>query len=113
MLREFVQRVRKGIRAGDYFARLGGDEFVMVFEAVEDTKLIECSLPRLYEAVQTPYALARGKVVSVGMSLGVAVHPRDGLTSTDLLRHADTAMYQAKLRRKDNPEWFRFASTAS
>lgn len=111
VLREFVQRVRDAIRAGDFFARLGGDEFVMVFEAVEDGTLIESSLPRLHAAVQTPYALPKGDAVGVGMSLGLAVHPRDGLTSRDLLRHADAAMYQAKLRRKGSPEWFRFAST--
>ena len=110
VLREFARRVRERIRAGDFFARLGGDEFVMVFEAVEPCELIESSLPRLHETVQTLFALPSGQQAGIGMSLGIAVRPRDGLTARDLLRHADAAMYEAKLRGRGSPEWFRFAS---
>ena len=59
---------------------------------------------RLVEALAEPFILD-GQQVNIGTSIGIALSPLDGITATDLLRNADTALYQAK---KDGRGVFRF-----
>ncbi|OIQ80814.1 phytochrome-like protein cph2 [mine drainage metagenome] len=112
LLREFGGRVRAGLRGADFFARLGGDEFVVMFEALDAGAQIEAGLQRLHRAVETPFTLPGGVRATVGMTMGIALYPADGQTVRELLREADAAMYQAKLRKGDRLHWWRFAGDA-
>ncbi|MGX5681026.1 putative bifunctional diguanylate cyclase/phosphodiesterase [Schumannella luteola] len=99
VLAEFAKRMRELLRRGDYIARLGGDEFVLVFSdlsaatALDDLQRI---LAGLHTAVEVPIEVEGRAMVQVGMSLGVALFPKDATTSRDLLRLADAALYRAK-----------------
>jgi predicted signal transduction protein with EAL and GGDEF domain len=74
-------------------ARLGGDEFVVLAEACEPDRVAELARA-LHTAASTPIALD-GREFVVGLSIGVARGERGGRPG-DLLRDADTAMYEAK-----------------
>lgn len=99
VLIEFSKRMRTLLRHSDYFARLGGDEFVVVITDLSPTEAIhelQGILARLHQAVEAPFEVEGRALVSIGMSMGVALFPKDGLVGRDLLRSADAALYRAK-----------------
>lgn len=92
---EASQRLKKLIREHDVVARLGGDEFVVLLtnlqlkdDAKEIAQRVVCSLQR-------PFQLDEQRVHS-GASVGLAYMKPEHVTADDLLREADSAMYQAK-----------------
>ena len=91
-----ARRIRACARDRDTAARLGGDEFALLLEDVtveQATALAERVLAAVHD---TPVEFSVGTVV-VGASIGIAVAEPEETTET-LLRNADLAMYQAKLR---------------
>lgn len=88
--------------AGGWLARLGGDEFLGVLPGGSD---FECEMAarRCIEAMEACQRAAKG---SVGVSVGVAIHPRDGEQAIDLIRRADAAMYEAKTRGRGGVSFF-------
>ncbi|MEY3381991.1 MAG: hypothetical protein RL468_2589 [Pseudomonadota bacterium] len=93
-LLEVARRLRKCTRAGDTAARLGGDEFGLLLsqELGEDGAI---ALERVRQLIDMPYFLA-GKEFKMSASIGYTVFPEDDVKVTDLIRHADKAMYRAK-----------------
>ena len=75
-------------------ARLGGDEFVVVVRHTDEASARRLA-ERLAEVVNTPFALAAAEA-RVTVSIGVALFPRDGTHSDELIKNADAAMYRAK-----------------
>ncbi len=100
VLIEVARRLRHSLRASDMLARIHGDEFVVILP--EMSALHEaCSVAeKLLAVVSHPIEVA-GTTVSVQTSIGVALYPNDGADPRALLRAADTAMYQAKLKGKN------------
>lgn len=94
VLIEVAQCFTEQIRKGDLLARLGGDEFVLLMDA-EELQIVEQCVERLRQTLQYGVRVADGRF-DLSASFGVAVYPHHGDNSTDLLRHADVAMYQAK-----------------
>ena len=96
LLCAIAQRLRARLREADTLARLGGDEFVLLIESMtapDDAARVAHSL---LELMQAPFRLAQGRDIYIGASIGIAVYPEDGKTVTELIQHADVAMYQAK-----------------
>ena len=76
-------------------ARLGGDEFVaLIPEITNSEEVVHCS-QQLIDAIEQPY-LANGTYFNISCSIGITLYPKDGLTSAEMLKHADLAMYNAK-----------------
>ncbi|MDT7581889.1 MAG: diguanylate cyclase [Pseudonocardiales bacterium] len=78
-------------------ARLGGDEFAVLLSHSSLTAALLLA-ERIRDEVRRPVDLD-GLTAQVGCSIGVAVHPDHGTTTTELLKSADIAMYDAKRRR--------------
>lgn len=95
LLKDVAKRLSIMLRANDYVARLGGDEFVFVLISFGDVHNLELIVSRLLRAFEQPFS-ADSKAVEIGASIGIAIYPNDGRTTTDLLKHADVAMYTAK-----------------
>jgi len=100
LLQTIAERLRGCIRPGDTVARLGGDEFVILLEELSDSGEAEGVAERATEAIHLPFRLGERDVFP-GASIGLTITALgDARTSSDLLRDADTAMYQAKLQGK-------------
>jgi diguanylate cyclase (GGDEF)-like protein len=96
LLREIASRLGKTVRAIDTVARVGGDEFVVLLLLDELTEDWETAAQRLMEAVARPVTLPNGTAVHVGMSVGVALCPKDGTDGATLVDRADRALLLSK-----------------
>ncbi len=95
LLKVAGSRLRKELRAEDFIARLGGDEFVVVINRLKSKDVIDQLALKLNNALNKPFALSHSQV-QTSCSIGVALYPDDGLTTEQLLKNADLAMYAAK-----------------
>ncbi len=100
VLRQVAQRLVRQSRAGDTVARLGGDEFVICAPGMRSADEASALAERLVGAFAAPF-LIDVRELFVSASIGVAIHPRDGSNPEELLKHADTAMYGAKVRGRN------------
>lgn len=91
---EVARRFQSACRQDETLARLGGDEFVLIADDA-DRKTALLIAKRLQHVLSEPLVLL-GQPVTLGMSIGIALFPEDGLSSEDLIKHADIAMYRAK-----------------
>jgi diguanylate cyclase (GGDEF)-like protein len=82
-------------RSLEAVGRLGGDEFVALLPEVVDESDAQRVSERILEAMRAPIWVS-GQECFVTASVGIAMHPADGLTVVDLLRNADVAMYSVK-----------------
>jgi diguanylate cyclase (GGDEF)-like protein/PAS domain S-box-containing protein len=80
---------------GAFVARVGGDEFIAVSEQEPAVGVAELVALRMREAFQEPIEI-QGHRLSVDLSIGIAVFPRDGEKAVSLLANADAALYRAK-----------------
>lgn len=94
LLRAFAGRVQDTVRGSDTVGRLGGDEFVVLANVVGDEEAYALA-ERLVASCAVPVALVATDF-ELSASIGVAVHPFDGVDRAALLRAADVAMYAAK-----------------
>lgn len=100
VLAEIAVRLRSCLRRTDLLARLGGDEFVVALLGLDaDTAAAEAEqvAAALADAVSRPLQV-RGEEVTMGVSIGIAVHPEQGCDFDGLLHSADLQMYRSKLR---------------
>lgn len=105
VLRSVAQRLKKFIREGDTLARLGGDEFVIVQADPNHEPNFSIMARRILEALGEPFRLGTREFYTTA-SIGVAVYPHDGDDPLALLKSADTAMYVAKSRGRNNFQFF-------
>lgn len=89
------KRLTSCLRSSDVVARIGGDEFVAMLQCHKDENCAETVAQKIIGSVAEPY-LIRGQQLSITISIGIAMYPRDGLDETTLMKNADTAMYHAK-----------------
>jgi len=96
LLQIVAKRLQRRLREVDTLARLGGDEFVVLLESLKDVKDAVNIAQTLIGLIREPIFLGSGKEVYVGASVGISIFPEDGTDAEQLIRNADTAMYQAK-----------------
>jgi diguanylate cyclase (GGDEF)-like protein len=105
VLRSVAQRLKKLIRAGDTFARLGGDEFVIIQADPNHEPNFTTMGRRILETLGQPFKIGNREFFTTA-SIGVAIYPIDGEDPQTLLKSADTAMYVAKSRGRNNIQFF-------
>jgi diguanylate cyclase (GGDEF)-like protein/PAS domain S-box-containing protein len=98
-------RLQGCVRPGDTVARLGGDEFVVLLEHITDTDDAVGVAQRIAEQSLTLYTI-HDRQVAVTASIGIAVGAPGETTAEDLIRNADTAMYEAKRKGRARYELF-------
>lgn len=94
LLVEMARRLKAQLRTGDMVARIGGDEFVILIHNCrgdEASRIAE----RLLEYLAAPFNV-EGLTLAMSVSIGIALYPDHGADAETLLKHADTAMYEAK-----------------
>jgi diguanylate cyclase (GGDEF)-like protein/PAS domain S-box-containing protein len=113
VLAAVADRLRQHAPEQALVVRLGGDEFATLIhprrasrQAIEAT--VNDAAHRLLDALQHPIVLGE-RTFSVGASLGCVLFPDAGQTSSDALRHADIALYQAKRAGRGGVQFYRHA----
>jgi diguanylate cyclase (GGDEF)-like protein/PAS domain S-box-containing protein len=101
LLIDVSKRLQRCTRPSDTVARLAGDEFTVLLEDVQDDDGVFDIAKRIVEILQLPACIDGRDVFTTG-SVGVAISKGDYDSPDDLLRDADTAMYQAKSRGKSD-----------
>ena len=96
LLVQLSARMRACLRDSDTIARLGGDEFAMLLGGLQNIGECRLTLDRLLDAIKKPYLIA-GQNISISASIGYTIFPLDNSEPDTLLRHADHAMYHAKV----------------
>jgi predicted signal transduction protein with EAL and GGDEF domain len=107
---EVTQRLVECIRADDTVARLGGDEFVVMLEDIGEESEQAASHAKavgekILEALSLPYLLDDHEYFGT-CSIGVCLFRGDALPADELLKRADTAMYQAKQHGRNALRFF-------
>lgn len=105
LLKAVAQRIRATVRVEDVVVRMGGDEFIVILKSVRSSEQVNETAMRINEALSAPVQVD-GRPLVTTVSIGVSLYPRDGADMGELLRHSDTAMYQAKDRGRNNFQLF-------
>jgi len=105
LLQAVAERLRSSTRQADTVCRLAGDEFLVVMPGLCESHQISEVCERIIERLRQPVPL-QGTLVNVGTSIGIAIHPRDGLDAETLMLNADTALYEAKKDRLGRYRYF-------
>jgi len=100
-----AERLAASVRKSDCLARLGGDEFGLVLTELNDGHDAFRVGQKLLEALSPPLPLGTHEMVLTA-SIGISLYPRDGRDAATLRRNADTAMYRAKNRGRNQIEFF-------
>ena len=103
-IKAVADRLRTAIRDTDTLARLGGDEFAILQANVTSSEDAAAFARRVLAIVSDTTGFNEASLNTTA-SIGIAMHPDDGIDSEDLLKNADLAMYRAKA---DNGNHFCF-----
>ena len=94
-----AQRLRGVLAEGHggeaFAARFGGDEFVVIAGGMQGDQAAQALAARLIDVMAVPFVL-KGNEFQSGVSIGIALHNGTDTTVHEMLRNADTAMYEAK-----------------
>lgn len=105
LLTALTKRLRLRLRDEDMLGRLGGDEFLVVLDQSQRPDDAATVARELITLLEEPFDLPEHKAVYIGASIGISLYPQDGKETTQLIQHADAAMYQAKEQGRNT---FRF-----
>ena len=110
VLVELALRLQTALRAQDTVSRQGGDEFVLLLSDLDQAGVQQC-VTKVFAALAPPLAVGDAKLRFTA-SLGVAMFPEDGRAYKELMKNADTAMYQAKAAGRNGVAFFSAAMAA-
>ena len=96
ILKAVAARLQATTNPTDTVSRLGGDEFTVVIEDIASDEAAFRVARNILAAFARPLLVDERSEISITPSIGISIYPAHGLAPTDLLKHADTAMYQAK-----------------
>ncbi|MFA3789896.1 EAL domain-containing protein [Aliiglaciecola sp. SL4] len=105
LLVKAAQRLTQVVRKEDTVGRLGGDEFIVLMKGFADHNDVLVIAENLLKIFRNPFKIA-GRELMLTLSLGIAIYPENGSSASDLLRNADTAMYQAKAQGRNTFSFF-------
>lgn len=105
VLQEVAKRLSDLVRDEDSLARLGGDEFTMLLKHIKSIENISDISSKIITALQKPIVTGKHELY-VTSSIGISLYPEDGLSTVELLKNADAAMYKAKENGRNKFEFY-------
>ncbi len=111
LLKAVADRIRRCVREGDTIARFGGDEFTLLIPRIENIEDVAKIAQKIIETLKIPFMIAERELF-VTTSIGIGLFPGDGTDPETLVRNADSAMYRAKDRGRDNYQLYAPAMNA-
>jgi diguanylate cyclase (GGDEF)-like protein/PAS domain S-box-containing protein len=116
MLKEVALRLCACVDSDDTVARMGGDEFTLLLQSQAQREGALTRAMHVGEQILASLALPfilEGREFFVTASIGIALSPQDGHELSQLMKNADTAMYHAKERGKNNFQFYQADMNAS
>jgi diguanylate cyclase (GGDEF)-like protein/PAS domain S-box-containing protein len=95
LLKAVAERMLACVRESDTVARIAGDEFTVILNRIAERADVAHVAEKIIKALSEPFQL-EGHVVQIGASIGIAIYPGDSQNEHELVKLADTAMYDAK-----------------
>jgi len=105
LLQEIARRFGRVLRETDTLARLGGDEFTVILTDIQRPEDAVTFVRKLLDTLRAPFMLGE-QSITMSASIGITLYPSDDTAEADLLKDADTAMYQAKSRGKNTFDFY-------
>ncbi len=105
VLRDIAKRLSRIVREGDTVSREGGDEFVVVLPELDKPEFAQVVANKILNELSKVIEVA-GHELTVTASIGIAHFPNDATDVQHLLKHADSAMYQAKDAGRNTARFF-------
>lgn len=105
ILVEAGRRIRETIGKYDFCARFGGDEFVVLLQDA-DTQSVDAVAESLIHIFKEPFNINE-MIFFLSSSIGIVLYPQDAQNVDNLIKHADTAMYEAKNNGKNQFVYYR------
>lgn len=105
LLRQVAERLLGCVRRTDTVSRLGGDEFAVLLTGFDHQTFPEELATKIIKRLSEPFVLNQ-ETVNVSTSIGISLFPEDGQDAESLVKHADTAMYQAKAQGRGCIQFF-------
>jgi len=105
ILVEAANRLTLAVRQSDTVGRLGGDEFIILLRTLSDEINVIDISESLLNVFRKPFNID-GRELVLTLSIGIATYPENGDSASELLRNADTAMYQAKTSGRNTYSFF-------
>jgi len=105
VLKQVALRLQEPLRQGDTLACLGGGRFLILLQEIKDIVAAARVGQKLLETLQAPFHTG-SRELGLTASIGVCVHPQDGVDAQSLEDHAESAMYRARERGGNRIECF-------
>ncbi|MCU7852928.1 MAG: EAL domain-containing protein [Candidatus Thiodiazotropha sp. (ex Monitilora ramsayi)] len=105
LLIQAAKRLQESVRTEDTVSRLGGDEFIVLLGSLSTTEDVYPIAEKLLSSFREAFLLD-GRELILTASIGIAIYPNDGDDPAELLRNADTAMYQSKEQGRNTYNYF-------
>ena len=106
LLQAVALRLSSCVRNSDTVSRLGGDEFVVLLSEDSSAEDAARTAEKILGSLAGVHAIGEQQL-HVTSSIGISIYPTDALDAEDLIKNADTAMYQAKEEGRNNYQFFK------
>jgi len=100
LLKQVASRFQQSCRETDTVCRLGGDKFVIILTSLHSSSTVKQVAENILTSISQVFSIQE-KTVQVGVSIGIAIYPKDHEEADPLMKLADDAMYQAKMQGKN------------
>jgi diguanylate cyclase (GGDEF)-like protein/PAS domain S-box-containing protein len=105
LLQEVAKRLSDCVRSSDTVCRLGGDAFVVLLNESHLAENAVQTVEKILLTLASAYTIAQQQL-HITASIGISTYPKDADNAQDLIKNADTAMYQAKEEGRNNYQFF-------
>jgi diguanylate cyclase (GGDEF)-like protein/PAS domain S-box-containing protein len=106
LLESVAQRLVEQVRQSDTVSRQGGDEFVVLLHEDMYAENAAIAAEKIVQSLMQPHHLDKHEL-HITTSIGISLFPSDGNDAVTLIKNADTAMYHAKKKGRDNYQFFK------
>ena len=105
LLKQAAERINSCVRESDTAARLGGDEFTVILQDLISPKQVEVVAEKIRQRLSEPFHLGN-EITQISASIGVSLSPQDASYASELVNHADVAMYASKNKGRNQFSFF-------